>query len=95
MPDMSRHNVGILTGGINNEIVLDVAVKDNGLKLCEDYILNAGQDIDTVKVRTPSNGYHYYFESNAQSVLPAIWSSARNQCQTKYVAQGNRANENL
>ena len=62
LPNMSKHNVGILTGAINNIIVVDVDVKDDGLKTWDAYIASSGMVLDTVKVKTPSGGYHYYFK---------------------------------
>ena len=60
--DCSKYNVGILTGAINNIIVVDVDVKDDGLKTWDDYIATSDMKINTVKVKTPSGGYHLYFK---------------------------------
>jgi hypothetical protein len=53
-------NYGILTGKVNNILVLDIDVKDNGLEEWQKYIKRNG-DINTVTVSTPSGGFHYYF----------------------------------
>ena len=57
IPDMNKYNVGILTGEINNLWVLDVDVKDDGVKTWNEYMNNIGMDINTVKAQTPSGGF--------------------------------------
>ena len=60
IPDLYYFNYGILTGAINNLLVLDIDVKDGGLFEWQNY-LNKYGDINTIQISTPSNGYHYYF----------------------------------
>jgi len=54
------YNVGIPTGRINNLLVVDIDIKDEGEIEFNKYISMYG-DIQTLKVQTPSGGYHYYF----------------------------------
>ena len=56
-------NVGILTGKVNNLLVIDVDRKDNGMKIWKKWIKENG-DIDTPVVKTggPEGGMHYYFK---------------------------------
>ena len=61
LPDLYYFNYGILTGAINNLLVLDIDVKDGGLFEWQNY-LNKYGDINTIQISTPSNGYHYYFK---------------------------------
>ena len=82
-----KGNYGVVCGSANNLIVLDVDVKDDGLAELQDYIKNHG-NINTYTVRTPSGGYHYYFNykgaSEADNERIARW--LRNS--TKYRAKG-------
>ena len=55
------YNVGVATGRVNNLIVLDIDIKDEGEQEFNKYISQYG-DIDTLKILTPSGGYHYYFK---------------------------------
>jgi hypothetical protein len=64
--DYEHNNVGILTGHINNIIVLDVDVSDNGLKTFEEFEKEYGK-INTFKVATPSGGYHLYFNYKSKN----------------------------
>ena len=59
--DTSRYNVGLLTGPINNIIVVDVDAKNNGIEEMEKYYTEYGL-IKTVKQITPSGGYHLIFK---------------------------------
>ena len=56
------YNVGVVTGIINNIIVLDVDFKDNGNEEFKKYIDEYGEP-KTVKQTTPNNGYHYFFKN--------------------------------
>lgn len=56
-------NYGILTGKVNNIIVLDIDVKDNGLKYW-DNITEEHEEPQTFTIRTGSGGKHYYFNYN-------------------------------
>ena len=55
------YNVGLLTGKINNIIVVDVDVKDNGIEEMEKYIALYGEP-QTIRQNTPSGGYHLIFK---------------------------------
>jgi len=58
--DTNIYNVGILTGKINNLIVLDIDVKNNGLEeFNKKFNIN---DFKTPITKTPSGGYHIYFK---------------------------------
>ena len=59
--DHKIYDVGIITGVRNNLLVLDVDLKDDGLKEMNEYI-KAVNDINTLTVKTPSGGVHYYFK---------------------------------
>ena len=58
--DPSYRNTGIPTGSLNNLLVLDLDVKDDGVKKFPDYIADHGNP-NTLTVQTPSGGFHYYF----------------------------------
>lgn len=58
--DMIKYNSGLLTGKVNNLIVLDIDVKDNGLKEFESYCLNFGKPKTKIQ-STPNGGFHYLF----------------------------------
>ena len=60
-PLICNVNIGLLTGKLNNIIVLDVDEKDNGIEEFKLYIAEYGEPM-TVKKKTPNNGYHYIFE---------------------------------
>ena len=66
-----KGNYGILTGEINNIIILDIDNKDktdkrnniyfnNGIDEFNKY-LSMNNEPNTIKIKTPSGGYHYYF----------------------------------
>ena len=58
--NLEKNNIGLPTGTINNIIVLDIDVKDNGLSEWNNY-LKTHVEPQTITVKTPSGGYHYYF----------------------------------
>ena len=58
------YKLGIATGRVNNLIVLDIDIKDNGLNEWNKYIDEYGEPL-TYKVKTPSGGYHYYFKRSS------------------------------
>jgi hypothetical protein len=58
--DMTRYNAGFLCGEVNNIMVLDVDVKDDGVGAMVEYFREFGK-FNTFTVRTRSGGYHYYF----------------------------------
>jgi P4 family phage/plasmid primase-like protien len=59
--DLTCPNFGILTGKEHNIIVVDIDVRDNGLKTWKKLVKEHGLEDDTICVKTPSGGYHYYF----------------------------------
>lgn len=54
-------NIGLLTGKVNNIIVIDIDKQDDGYKIWKKWIKEYG-DIDTPIVKTGSCGLHYYFQ---------------------------------
>jgi hypothetical protein len=59
--DETKYNVGIPCGSINNIFVLDIDIKDEGYSEFNKYIQEHGKP-DTLTVKTPSGGTHYYFK---------------------------------
>ena len=59
--DPERFNTGILTGSRNNLLVLDVDVKDDGVREFRKYRREFGTP-KTLTVATPRGGNHYYFK---------------------------------
>jgi hypothetical protein len=55
-----RFNTGVPTGTRNNLLVVDLDVKDDGVAEFANYIQQHGEP-QTLKVKTPTKGYHYYF----------------------------------
>lgn len=64
IPLQPGDNLAILTGSKNNITVVDIDIKNDGLKKLAQLIDKYG-DITTPKVKTGSGGYHYYFRYNA------------------------------
>ena len=66
--DDNKYNVGILTGKINNLLLVDVDKKKDtnkekdGLQALNNYICGSWGDIDTFTVKAPNDGFHYYFK---------------------------------
>jgi hypothetical protein len=58
--NINKYNVGLLTGYINNIIVLDIDIKADGLKEFNKYVSEFGEP-RTIKQKTPSGGYHFFF----------------------------------
>ena len=58
--DTDIYNVGILTGLINNLVVLDIDLKNDGLNEFNKYFKLT--DFKTPITSTPSGGYHIYFK---------------------------------
>ena len=57
-------NIAILTGQINNIIVVDTDLyKNNGLHKWNELLIkiNNGKDFNTLIIQTPRGGKHYYF----------------------------------
>ena len=57
------YNVGILTGKVSGITVLDIDIKQNGMKLWKS-ISTAYPEFTTPTVRTPTGGLHMYFRYN-------------------------------
>lgn len=58
--DMTQYNAGFICGEVNNIMVLDVDVKDDGVGAMVQYFQEF-EKFNTFTVRTPHGGYHYYF----------------------------------
>jgi hypothetical protein len=85
--DLKNYNVGFPTGKINNIIVLDIDFKDEGIEEFDKYIKQYGQ-INTLIVKTPNKGFHYYFlyKNSVESVQHLIEECLTNK--TKYRNKG-------
>ena len=59
-------SIAFLTGKINNFFVVDIDVKDGGLNKWNDYIKVNG-DPQTITVKSPSGGFHYYFKNSTSN----------------------------
>ena len=57
--DKTSYNTAVLTGPINNLLVVDVDVKDQGMDEFKKYITSHGSP-NTLTVSTPSGGLHLY-----------------------------------
>ena len=58
-----RYNIGIPTGRINNLIVVDIDIKKESKKELDGVAkIKEYGPIDTLTIRTPSGGTHYYFK---------------------------------
>ena len=64
--NIDNNNIGFITGTINNIFVLDIDVKDDGLIEWNKY-LNSNIEPLTVTTKTPSGGYHYYFNLKSKN----------------------------
>jgi hypothetical protein len=62
-PTDINQNIGILTGKINNLTVLDIDIKNNGLRYWKE-ISKDYKEIKTPMTKTPSGGLHIYFKYN-------------------------------
>ena len=58
--DATKFNVGLPCCAVNNMFVLDIDNKDNGMEEFNKYTTQHGEP-DTLTVKTPSGGMHYYF----------------------------------
>lgn len=61
IPHYLGPNIGILTGKINNLIVLDIDIKDNGMKLWN-IIKKNNPTFITPTVKSPGGSLHFYFK---------------------------------
>lgn len=58
-----NRNIGVLTGSSSGITVLDIDIKDGGMKLWKNFS-SAYPEISTPMVRTASGGLHIYFQYN-------------------------------
>ena len=60
--DSPSSNIGLVTGEVNNLVVVDIDVKDDtpGIESLSELEVECGK-FDTLTVNTPSGGLHYYF----------------------------------
>jgi hypothetical protein len=65
---LKNTNYGIITGKLNNLLVLDIDMKDDGLKEWNEYIKRNGEP-KTVTISTPSGGLHYHSKNEANEQL--------------------------
>lgn len=65
VPHYISPNIGILTGKKNNLLVLDIDVKDNGMKLWNNISKNY-LEIITPTVKSPGGSIHLYFKYNSK-----------------------------
>ena len=65
VPHYISPNIGILTGKKNNLLVLDIDVKDNGMKLWNNISKNYSEII-TPTVKSPGGSIHLYFKYNSK-----------------------------
>ena len=61
IPHYITPNIGILTGKKNNLLILDIDVKDNGMKLWNEISKNH-PEIKTPTVKSPGGSLHFYFK---------------------------------
>jgi hypothetical protein len=62
-PSYINQNIGLLTGKVNGITVLDVDVKDDGMKLFSK-LIKEHPDIKTPTVKSPGGSIHLYFNYN-------------------------------
>ena len=58
--DVNKYNVGLLTGFINNVLVLDIDAKDEGIEEFEKYILEFGEPM-AIKQKNTKWGVSLFF----------------------------------
>lgn len=85
--NFKKGNVGIPCGKNNNLIVLDIDLKDEGIEEFNKYIELHGNP-NTLIVKTPNDGFHYYFTYNnsSETAKYLIENSLTNS--TKYRGKG-------
>jgi hypothetical protein len=64
--DSSKYNIGLLTGSINDIIVLDIDIKDNGFEEWKKYTDEFNEPL-TLKQKSPSGGFHFFFKYNSSN----------------------------
>lgn len=65
VPHYLTPNIGILTGKKNNLLVLDIDIKDDGIKLWNE-ISKMHSEIKTPTVKSPGGSLHFYFKYNSK-----------------------------
>ena len=68
--DNTKYNVGIPCGSVNGFFVLDIDIKDNGYDEFKKYLGNHGEP-NTLTIKTPSGGMHYYFNLKTSNIESA------------------------
>ena len=81
------YNVGIPTGRVNNLLVVDIDIKDEGEIEINKYITMYG-DIPTLKIQTPSGGYNYYFNYTTDNLNDKYLIETCLTTKTKYRGKG-------
>ena len=83
--DIKKYNIGILTGKINNLLVIDVDKKDDGIEEFKKYT-DVNGFINTFTVKSPNDGYHYYFsyKNSDETVQHLIDESLMNKSKYRY-----------
>lgn len=61
-PQYIDQNIGLLCGEISNITIVDIDIKDKGLKVWKE--ISDGKRLNTPIVKSPSGGYHIYFKYN-------------------------------
>lgn len=61
-PQYIDQNIGLLCGSISNITVVDIDIKDDGLKIWQK--ISKDRKLNTPIARSPSGGYHIYFKYN-------------------------------
>ena len=82
-----QYNTGVLTGPINNLLVVDIDVKDDGLIEFQKYLAEFG-DIQTFTVATPSGGLHLYFNHSTPNVVDTFKINQYLKTKTKFRGVG-------
>ena len=59
--NISANNTGILTGDINDLLIIDIDLKNNGVAEMQKYFDDHSEP-QTVKQTSPNNGYHLFFK---------------------------------
>ena len=85
--DPSYRNTGVPTGPINNLLVLDLDVKDDGVEEFKKYLAEHGNP-NTLTVQTPSGGFHYYFNYSSKNADDEVLIKTFLKNASKYRGKG-------
>jgi bifunctional DNA primase/polymerase-like protein len=88
-PSDISYNTALLTGKINDIIVVDIDIKDDGLKLWDELVKEHGE-INTPTVKSGQYGKHLYFKYSSK-----IHSSIKLKIDNKKYGIDIRSNGNL